>query len=83
MDLNLPGKDGCEVLEAIRDDPKLHSLPVIMLTSSGTSEDIARCYAARVNAYLTKPIDVDEFDSLVESVERFWFGRVRFPPTPA
>lgn len=82
LDLNLPGRDGCEVLEAIRDDPKLRSLPVIMLTSSGDSEDIERCYDAHVNAYLTKPINMDEFATVVAAVERFWFERATLPPIP-
>jgi len=80
LDLNLPGKDGCDVLEAIRNDSQLRPLPVIMLTSSGASEDIARCYNARANAYLTKPTDPAEFIMLAEAVERFWFKRVQLPP---
>ncbi|MFC6764800.1 response regulator [Natrinema soli] len=82
LDLNLPGRDGCWVLEAIRDDPQLKPLPVIMLTSSETDEDIERCYGARANAYLTKPTAPDEYTSLVDSLERFWFEQVQFPPTP-
>lgn len=82
VDLNLPGEDGCTVLEAIRDDPRLKPLPVIVLTSSAASDDIERCYDAQANAYLTKPTDPDEFASLVESVERFWFDRVQLPSLP-
>lgn len=82
VDLNLPGADGCTVLEAIRDDPRLKPLPAIVLTSSAASDDIERCYDAQANAYLTKPTDPDEFASLVESVERFWFDRVQLPPLP-
>lgn len=81
LDLNLPGKDGCDVLEAIRDDPQIRPLPVIMLTSSGASEDIARCYNAQANAYLTKPTDPAEFTVLVEGVEQF-FKQVQLPPLP-
>ncbi|RQG86194.1 response regulator [Natrarchaeobius halalkaliphilus] len=80
LDLNLPGKDGCDVLEAIRDDPQLRPLPVIMLKSSGASEDIARCYNAQANAYLTKPADPAEFTALVEAVEQFRFKQVQLPP---
>lgn len=83
LDLKLPGKDGSEVLETVRGDPQLRLLPVIVLTSSEDSEDIERCYDAQANAYLTKPVDTGEFDSLVNSVERFWFGQVRLPPVSA
>ncbi|MCU4740546.1 response regulator [Halobacteria archaeon AArc-m2/3/4] len=83
LDLNLPGRDGCAVLEAIREDSQLACLPVIMLTSSSAEEDIARCYGASVNAYLTKPTAPDEFVSLIEILESFWFERVRLPPIPS
>lgn len=80
LDLDLPGKDGCDVLEAIRDDPQLRRLPVIMLTGSEDSEDIARCYNAQANAYLTKPTDPAEFTALAEAVEQFWLKQVQLPP---
>lgn len=80
IDLNLPGRDGYEVSKFIRDSPQLCSSPTIVLTSSGASEDISRCYDAHVNAYLTKPTGIDEFASLVEAVEEFWFERVQLPP---
>ena len=80
LDLNLPGRDGCEVLEVIRDDPRLKPLPVVMLTSSEAEEDIARCYDARSNAYLIKPTDPVEFISLVDAFEGFWVEQVRLPP---
>ncbi|WP_121741571.1 response regulator [Natronorubrum halophilum] len=79
LDLNLPGKNGCEVLEAIRSDPQLKPLPVIVLTSSEAAEDIERCYDARANAYLTKPKGPDEFEALAKAVEKFWFEQARFP----
>ncbi|WP_394743368.1 response regulator [Natronococcus roseus] len=82
LDLNLPGRDGCEVLEMIRDNPRLKPLPVLVLTSSEAEEDIARCYDARANAYLTKPTDPDEFISLVDILERFWVEQARLPPIP-
>lgn len=80
VDLNLPGKDGCDVLESIREDPQLDFLPVIMFSSSESREDISRCYDARANAYLTKPNSPDRFNSLVEAIEKFWLGHVRLPP---
>ncbi|WP_312908283.1 response regulator [Natronosalvus caseinilyticus] len=82
LDLNLPGRDGCEVLEMIRDDPRLKPLPVLMLTSSEAEEDVARCYDARANAYLTKPTDPAKFISLVDTFEQFWVEKARLPPIP-
>ncbi|WP_226003934.1 response regulator [Natrinema salinisoli] len=81
-DNELPGRDGCEVLEIIRDDPRLKPLPVLMLTSSEADEDVARCYDARANAYLTKPTDPAEFISLVDRFETFWVEQARLPPIP-
>ena len=80
VDLNLPKRDGCDVLEAIREDPQAQNLPVLMLTSSGATEDIERCYRARANAYLTKPTDPDELTAIAEAVERFWFEQAQLPP---
>ena len=82
LDLNLPGRDGCEVLEAIRDDSRLKPLPVIMLTSSEADEDVVRCYDARANAYLTKPTSSDKFISLMERIGHFWFEKAQLPPIP-
>ena len=83
LDLNLPGKNGDEVLGSIRENPQLTRLPVLMLTSSVASEDIVACYEATANAYLTKPSDFDEFVSLVKALERFWIGQARLPRVPA
>jgi CheY-like chemotaxis protein len=82
LDLNLPGKDGHEVLEEIRADEDLNRLPVIVLTSSKAEEDVIRSYELSTNAYLTKPIGPDEFMELVRSFEQFWFTMVRLPPKP-
>lgn len=79
LDLNLPGRDGRAVLDAIRGHERLRALPVIILTSSENSDDVARCYSATANAYLTKPIGPVEYRSLVEAVERFWFERAQLP----
>lgn len=83
LDLNLPGRDGCDVLEAIRDDPHLEGLPVIMLTSSEAEEDVARCYSAGSNAYLTKPTTPEGLVSTVEYIEEFWIETSQLPPAPA
>ena len=81
VDLKLPGMDGREVLETIRDDPRLEPLPVLVLTGSSDREDVERCYASQANAYLTKPTGPDEFASLARTVEQFWFEQVQLPPT--
>ena len=82
VDLNLPGRNGCAVIEAIREDPQFQYLPVIVLTSSEDGEDVARSYDVRANAYLTKPTDPAEFVALAKRVEEFWFDRARLPPVP-
>lgn len=79
LDLNLPRKDGIEVLQAIRGDLELRRLPVLVLTSSLASEDILECYANYANAYLTKPDTIDEFVSLIRAVETFWLEEAQLP----
>lgn len=80
LDLNLPRKNGDEVLEKIRDDSDLSHLPVIILTSSEAEEDIVKSYELQANAYLTKPVDPEEFIRTVQSFEQFWLELVRLPP---
>lgn len=80
LDLNLPRKDGDEVLEEIRADPKLKCLPVIVLTSSSAEEDVIRSYKLQANAFLTKPVDPAEFVEVVKSFQQFWLSVVRLPP---
>lgn len=79
LDLNLPGMDGCAVLESIRDDPGLRPTPVIMLTSSAAPEDVRRCYEATANAYVTKPTHPDELVSLMRAIDQFWVQQAVFP----
>lgn len=83
LDLNLPGRDGCAVLDAIRDDPTIQTLPVLILSSSSTDDDISRCYDAKANAYLTKPENLTELISMMGTVEDFWFEKARLPPIQA
>ncbi|AFO56134.1 MULTISPECIES: response regulator [Natrinema] len=83
LDLNLPGTDGFEVLETIRDDPNLASLPVLVLSSSAATEDIVRSYELAANAYLTKPTDPSEFADIWRAVEAFWFDEATLPPVPS
>ena len=80
LDLNLPKKDGREVLEEVKSDPALQSIPVVVLTSSEAERDIARAYALHANCYITKPVDLDQFITVVQSIESFWFSVVKLPP---
>lgn len=79
LDLNLPRKDGDEVLAEIRADPDLKHLPVIILTSSSAEEDVVRSYELQANAYLTKPVNPMEFIEAVRSFQEFWLSFVRLP----
>lgn len=80
LDLNLPRKDGREVLAEIKSDPRLRRIPVVVLTSSKADEDIVRSYDLHANAYVTKPVGLDQFVDVVRQIEGFWFGIVRLPP---
>ena len=79
LDLNLPRKNGDEVLEAMDEDPDLDHIPVIVLTSSESHADVVRSYDLNANAYLTKPVDPDEFISTIQKLEEFWLSIVRLP----
>ena len=80
LDLNLPGKDGREVLEEIKNDPELMSIPVVVLTSSKAEEDIARSYKLHANCYISKPVNFSRFVEVVNGIEDFWFSIVKLPP---
>ena len=79
LDLNMPRKDGRETLTEIKQDPALHGIPVVILTTSESDEDIARSYAAGANAYVTKPIELHEFNRMVQAVDDFWLTVVKLP----
>ncbi|WP_331233650.1 response regulator [Natronorarus salvus] len=79
LDLNLPRKNGDEVLEALREDPECKTIPVIVLTSSSAQRDVIRSYELAANAYLTKPVDPIEFIEVVRSTEQYWLSIVRLP----
>lgn len=79
LDLNMPRKDGQEVLKELRADDELRRIPVVVLTSSESEEDIVRSYELNANAYLTKPVDFDGFVEIVNRLENFWFQVVKFP----
>ena len=79
LDLNLPRKDGREVLEEMKADMDLRRIPVIVLTTSSAEADILRSYESHVNAYVQKPIDLQEFIDVVRSFEQFWLSIVKLP----
>lgn len=80
LDLNLPKKDGREVLAEIKADPDLKRIPVVVLTTSEDQKDIFKAYDLHVNAYIAKPVDLDQFIRIVEVVENFWLSVVKLPP---
>lgn len=80
LDLNLPKKDGKEVLAEIKEDPKLKSIPVVVLTVSKADEDIIKSYELHANCYITKPVDLEQFLEVVKAVEDFWLTIVKLPP---
>jgi len=83
LDLNLPRKDGREVLEEVKADPDLKSIPVVILTTSQAEQDICRAYNLHANCYITKPVDLDQFITVVRTIEEFWLTVVKLPPNGA
>jgi len=79
LDLNLPGTDGREVLEEIKKDPKLSTIPVIVLTTSSDEKDINKCYQAGANSYIQKPVDLQGFFTAIQRLREFWFEVVLLP----
>jgi len=80
LDLNLPRKDGREVLAEMKADPELRSIPVVVLTSSQAERDVAQSYALGANCYVAKPVDLRAFQRIVRGLEEFWFTVVKLPP---
>lgn len=79
LDLNLPKKDGREVLAEIKADPNLRRIPVLVLTTSSSEEDILKIYDLHANCYITKPVDLEQFMGVVKSIEDFWVSVVKLP----
>ena len=79
LDLNLPRKDGREVLGEIKGDPDLKRTPVVVLTTSNAGQDISRAYDLHANCYIAKPVDLDEFIKVVRTIEDFWLQIVKLP----
>jgi CheY-like chemotaxis protein len=80
LDLNLPRKDGREVLAEIKADPDLKRIPVVVLTTSQAEQDVLRSYDLQASAYITKPIDLDRFLEVIRTIDNFWLKVVRLPP---
>ena len=80
LDLNLPRKDGREVLREVKEDKNLKMIPVVILTTSKAEEDIVKGYSLHANCYVTKPLGLPQFLDVVRSIEDFWFTIVRLPP---
>lgn len=80
LDLNMPRKDGREVLEEIRNDATLSTIPVIILTTSEAETDIIKSYQLHCNAYVVKPVDLDKFIQVIQTIEDFWVSIVKLPP---
>ena len=81
LDLNLPRKDGRQVLEEIKADPSLRRIPVVILTTSEAEQDVLRSYDLHANCYVTKPVDLERFITVVRSIEDFWLAIVKLPAT--
>jgi len=79
LDLNLPRKDGREVLADMRKNPELKTIPVVVLTTSEAEQDVVRTYELCANCYITKPVDLEKFITIVRSIEDFWLTIVRLP----
>jgi two-component system, chemotaxis family, response regulator Rcp1 len=82
LDLNLPRKDGREVLADIKADDSLKTIPIVVLTTSRAEQDILRAYQLNANCYITKPVDFNQFLDVVRSIESFWLFVVTLPPAP-
>jgi CheY-like chemotaxis protein len=82
LDLNLPKKDGREVLQEIKGSPTLKSIPVVILTTSASNVDILRSYMLHANCYITKPVNLDGFLKVVKTIDGFWLSVVKLPPHP-
>ncbi|MFH0934865.1 MAG: response regulator [Pseudomonadota bacterium] len=82
LDLNLPKKDGREVLAEIKSDPALKTIPVVIITSSEAEQDVIKSYNLNANCYVTKPVNLDQFIKVVQSINDFWLTIVKLPGNP-
>lgn len=79
LDLNMPRKDGREVLADIKQDPELHTIPVVILTTSDSPNDVDKMYDLHANCYITKPVGLEQFTVIVQAIKSFWFSVVTLP----
>ncbi len=79
LDLNLPKKDGREILMELKNNPDLRSIPVVILTTSQAEEDVLRSYDSGANCFIVKPVDLEQFTATILSIENFWFSIVKLP----
>ena len=79
LDLNLPRKDGRQVLEEIKESPSLKNIPVVVLTTSASDEDVLRSYQLHANCYISKPVDLEGFLKVITSIDNFWLSIVKLP----
>ena len=82
LDLNMPRKNGAEVLAEMKSDADLRLIPVVILTSSEADDDVANAYHAHANCYVAKPADLDEMIRVVQAIQNFWLSVVKLPPRP-
>ena len=80
LDLNLPGLHGSSVLEQVKADPELRRIPVVILTTSPSEDDIINAYDHHVNSYIRKPVDLDQFLAVLRAIDQYWLGSVALPP---
>jgi two-component system, chemotaxis family, response regulator Rcp1 len=80
LDLNMPRKDGREVLEEVKTDPDLKRIPVVVMTTSSADQDVVQSYNLGANCYIVKPVDLEQLTTIVKSIEDFWFTVVKLPP---
>lgn len=81
LDLNLPKKDGREVLEEVKRDKNLRKIPIIVLTTSKAEEDVVRCYNLHANCYIVKPVDLNQFFQVIKLITEFWWKIVKLSPS--
>ena len=80
LDLNMPRKDGREVLREMKTDEQLQNIPVVVLSTSESEEDILNAYHLKANCYITKPVEMDKFIRVIQSIQNFWYATVHLPP---
>lgn len=79
LDLNLPGRSGHEVLDELKNDPVLRTIPVVVLSTSDAERDVLRAYGQGANSFVTKPMDAEDFNRVIHGIENYWFGVVQLP----